>query len=460
VADEKATLRVVDELLWVLRRSGFAIATSQAIDVARALRATGFASKTQVRDAVACVVVTRHADRERFDAAFDGFFARARRMTLWERLLAEGFTESDVATVRELLAAQQTLGQAEFVVRGPELDRLFQLATSRRLLEGMQSALQLGFYTHRLLDQLGANRPQGEEMRLRRLFEGAFGPERAEALARIFASESRAVTDEVRAFVRSTLEERERTPRPHGVLDQPLASLDASEVEEVRKAVRRFVERLRGGERVRRRRASRGRIDLRATLAASMRTGGVPLRLVRRRRRRDKPCLMLLCDVSDSVRSVARFLLELTHAAQDLFARTRSFVFVGELGETTKLFSRESIDASLAAAYSGAVVSIADNSNYGRVLRAFEERVLRDVDRLTTVVILGDGRTNYQEDAADVLDKIRARARTLVWLCPESRATWAIGDSAMPRYARKCTRVLSVRTARDLEEASRLLVTR
>jgi uncharacterized protein with von Willebrand factor type A (vWA) domain len=44
-----------------------------------------------------------------------------------------------------------------------------------------------------------------------------------------------------------------------------------------------------------------------------------------------------------------------------------------------------------------------------------------------------------------------------VWLCPEPRAAWASGDSAMPRYAPKCTRVLEVRSARDLEEATRLL---
>jgi uncharacterized protein len=85
--------------------------------------------------------------------------------------------------------------------------------------------------------------------------------------------------------------------------------------------------------------------------------------------------------------------------------------------------------------------------------------VLGDVDRRTTVVVLGDGRTNYTDPAAEVLDAVRARARALVWLCPEPRAAWATGDSAMPRYAPKCTHVLEVRCARDLEDAARLLVT-
>jgi uncharacterized protein with von Willebrand factor type A (vWA) domain len=163
--------------------------------------------------------------------------------------------------------------------------------------------------------------------------------------------------------------------------------------------------------------------------------------------------------VSDSVRSVARFMLELTYGAQELFDRTRTFVFVSELGETTQLFAEERIETALARAYSGAIVPVTHNSSYGRVLAQFEERVLRDVDRRTTVVILGDGRTNYQSDGAEVLDAIRARARAVVWLCPEPRAAWATGDSAMPRYAPKCTRVLEVRCARDLEDAARLLLT-
>src|SRR5690606_31542614 len=119
---------------------------------------------------------------------------------------------------------------------------------------------------------------------------------------------------------------------PGDVLSRPFTSLDEREVEEVRRAVRLFVQRLRGGERVRRRRAARGRVDAHRTLRRAMRTGGVPFGLVRRARRRDKPRLLILCDVSESVRSVARFLLELTHVSQDLFSGTRSFVFVSELG--------------------------------------------------------------------------------------------------------------------------------
>lgn len=463
MADVRAALRVTDELLWVLRRAGFAVATSQAIDAVRAVRAVGFGSRATLKDAIAAVVVKRARDRARFDDVFDGFFAREPRRTLWERLAAEGFDDSELETLRALLdafaAAAPDGALGPLVHRGADLDRLLQLAGSAQMLEGMQSPLQAGFYTHRLLEHVGTWRAQDELSSLRIRLVDAMGEERAAALAAALKRELARAADDVRSFVQNTLVRRDAdAAKGDDTLGTPFAALDDAEVLEVRRAVRAFVQRLRGGERVRKRRSRKGRVDAHTTLRRAMRTGGAPFVLARRARRRDKPRLVLLCDVSDSVRSVARFLLELAFASQELFDRTRTFVFVSELGETTRLFAEQPIETALARAYAGGVVPVTHNSNYGRMLHAFEERVLPDVDRRTTVVVLGDGRTNYQDDAAVVLDAIRARARSLVWLCPEPRAAWATGDSAMPRYAPKCTRVLEVRCARDLETAARLML--
>ena len=135
-------------------------------------------------------------------------------------------------------------------------------------------------------------------------------------------------------------------------------------------------------------------------------------------------------------------------------------MFVSDLGETTQLFEREPVRVAIDRAWRGGVVRAGENSNYGRVLRAFEARHLSEIDRATTVVILGDGRTNYHDASPEVLGRIRARSRALIWLCPEPRGSWATGDSAMPRYAPQCTAVHEVSCARDLERAARRLVSR
>lgn len=466
MADPRAPLRVLDELLWVLRRRGLPIATSQAIDAARAASAVGFSSRDVLREALATVLVTRPRERARFDEGFDAFFGRTPRTTLWDRLAASGFASAELDVLREVLdafasASADGAALATLARGGAELDRLLQLAGASRSLDGLQSPLQAGFFAHKLEAELGTHRATKQLEALRTRLADALGQERADALVAAIQGELRRAGDEVRGHVRDVVEQRERARDAESrgtLLDKPLVALDAGEIEEVRRAVQRLVERLRGGERVRRKRAARGRIDAHRTLRLAMRTGGVPFRLARRARRRDKPELVILCDVSESVRGVATFLLELAWVSQELFSGTRTFVFVSELGETTRLFEQEPIDQALAHAWSGAVVPVTHNSNYGKVLRAFAKDVLPDVDRRTTVVILGDGRTNYLEASEDVLDAIRARARALVWLCPEPRSAWAVGDSAMSRYAPRCTRVLEVRSARDLEDAARLLV--
>ncbi len=226
----------------------------------------------------------------------------------------------------------------------------------------------------------------------------------------------------------------------------------------MRRGLRTLSARLRGAARVRERRSGRGRFDPRRTLRLAARTGGVPVRIARRLRRKDRPKLVLLCDVSDSVRAASAFLLELVAGAAELFADVRSFVFISEVAETTELFRDRTRARALAEIASGSVVSIGGASNYGRALRDLERRVARRIDRRTTVVILGDGRTNLHAHGAEVVRRLRDRSRGVLWLCPEARATWGMGDSAMAAFAEASTEAIAVRTGRELEAAARRLV--
>ncbi|MFO0755242.1 MAG: VWA domain-containing protein [Byssovorax sp.] len=469
-------LRVLDELCWVLRREGFAISTAQTLDVMRVVELVGFADRASLRDAIGCVIVERRADLARYRRVFDEFFAlgSAHPGDLFGRLAARGFSPAELDALRQLLtAAAERSGegsdaQALLGLLGSEseLDHLLLAAGIARALAPMTSPLQTGFFSQKVMERLDVPRAASALKRLRDVLREALGEERGAALAKALGEELDHVRRRVRDHVDRSIARRldpDASERPEGrrKLGEALfTGLNDAEVEEVRRAVRALGERLRGAERVRRRRARSGKIDPHRTLRQSFRTGGVPFLPARRRRRRDKPRLLLLCDVSDSVRTAALFMLELTSAAQELFSNTRSFVFVGDLGETTALFSGGPVGRALAEIYGGGVVDTAHNSNYGRVLSAFEALVGHSVDRRTTVVILGDGRTNYLPDEADVVRRLRDRSRALLWICPESPATWGSGDSAMLRYAAASTKVLVARNARELEIAAREVAAR
>jgi len=473
MVDARALPRMLDELVWTLRRQGLVVAPPQVTDLERAVAALGWDDPYALREATAAVVAQRPLDAPRIHAAFASFFARdAPSLGLWARLQAQGFTKDELEALRSLLdavgASDLDTGDAPSRFRalldgGAEIDRLLHLASIRRELADLRSSLQVGFFTQRVAQSLGLYEARERLSSLRQSLRGALG-DRGDALADALTRELDGAADTMRAHVQRALrrpeDEADKQGRVRKRDEVPFTALDDRELMEVCAAVRSFVDRLRGAARVRTRRARQGRIDPGQTLRALTRTGGVPFKPVRRRRRRDKPRLILLCDVSDSVRAASRFMLELVHAAHDLFDRTRSFVFVSEIGETTALFERERGAVALAAAYGGEIIPVTDNSNYGRVLRAFESRYLSPVDRRTTVVILGDGRTNYHEASEHVVARIRDRARAVYWFCSEPRAAWSSGDSAMRLYAPNCTDVLEVTTARELREAARALVAR
>src|SRR5690606_18107088 len=133
-------------------------------DAVRAVRAVGLDSKDTVRDALAAVLVQRARDRARFDATFDAYFARKPMRTLWERLDAGGLSEAEREALRELLDAYASASPEGNLVsllhRGADLDRLLSLAGSARTLEALTSPLQSGFYTHKLLEEIGTWRSQ------------------------------------------------------------------------------------------------------------------------------------------------------------------------------------------------------------------------------------------------------------------------------------------------------------
>ncbi|MFB7382170.1 VWA domain-containing protein, partial [Kitasatospora purpeofusca] len=208
---------------------------------------------------------------------------------------------------------------------------------------------------------------------------------------------------------------------------------------ELRRTVHPLARKLATRLAARRRRAARGRIDLRRTLRRSLSTGGVPLRPAHRLRRPARPELVLLCDVSGSVAGFSDFTLLLVQAMRDQFSKVRVFAFVNRTAEVTDLLTRGAGDpATLARRIltEAKVMGHHGNSDYGSALGEFAERHLDAVGPRTAVLILGDARNNYRDPHLPALRLIAARARQVHWLNPEQPSLWGTGDSAAPDYAR------------------------
>ncbi|MCA0323712.1 MAG: VWA domain-containing protein, partial [Actinobacteria bacterium] len=216
----------------------------------------------------------------------------------------------------------------------------------------------------------------------------------------------------------------------------PFLLAGATEVQELRSTITPLAKKLASRMAAKRRRAARGEIDIRKTLRRSMSTGGVPIRPALRRRSPHRPDLVLLCDLSSSVAGFSRFTILLMQAMAGQFRRIRIFGFVNVCDELTETVLSAPPGSDLTAAFTDTarMTRWHRNSDYGTALVDFTDRYLDAVGHRTTVLILGDARTNNTEPRLDALAEIVARAKRVDWLNPESPSQWGAGDSVAHLY--------------------------
>lgn len=230
--------------------------------------------------------------------------------------------------------------------------------------------------------------------------------------------------------------------------------IDQSERDELEESLRRLAQSLRGGLTSRRAVSSRGRIDSARTMRRNMRFDGVPFRPTTVRRVEDKPRLVVLADVSLSVRATARFTLHLVHGLQNRFRQVRTFAFVAEQAEVTALFTAHPAEHALGLIFDGRTLDVDADSDYGRVLGEFLENHRAALDRRTTVIVLGDGRNNGRDPNVAALEEISRLCKELIWLTPEPRYSWGLGGCDLPHYAEHCDRVQVVRDLTGLRRTA------
>jgi len=452
----------LEDFTALLRQNGLRISPAEVADAAQAALLIGLEDRGAFRGALRATLVKRGQDTPVFDRLFEIYFSGAKDLidglegSLLEALAAEKLSEDQLEEIARQLAQMSLLTQALAQGQGAQLARLLRQATLSIDFRGLQSPLQRGFYARRLLQAAGGTKAEAElRQLLAALKAGGVDPGALDLASRQIDKTLKALEEAARRVAEK--EQKARDPEQKAdksLLHRSLSSLTPDEVQRMRSVVRRLAERLKTRLSRRRKVRRRGKLSVRRTLRKNLSTGGEPYQLVFRARRRERPEIVVLCDVSDSVRNVSRLMLQFVYTLQELYARVRSFVFVSDLGEVTHLFKNTDVGAAVDLATAGKVINLSANSNYGRALQLFHSTYLGSVTRRTTVIVIGDGRTNYNPPHAWALAEVKLKCRRLVWLCPEEKHSWGFGDSEMPLYARHCHRVETVRSLDDLAKVA------
>ena len=413
-----------------------------------------------------------HAHWTAFETAFEVFFAMAPG-----RSMREG-EETPPGELGELMAGAppggpggdadiEDLVQALFEAlrRGDdtELRALARMAVDRHA--GMEPGRPVGgtYYLFRTLRAVALDalleRVLREERRRR---EGEGEAELTPLQERLLRDEIQARMDAFREEVKSDIRRRlvddrgaeamAKTLRKPLLEEVDFMQATSEEMKRMRRAIQPLARRLAAKLARRRRHLRRGRLDVRRTMRESLSSGGVPLEPQFRHPRPHKPEIFLVCDISGSVSSFARFTMQLVYAMQSQFSKVRSFVFIDDVDEVTGFFQTEDLGEALVRVNTEAkVVWIDGHSDYGHALAMFDERWGETITGKSSVIVTGDARNNYHQSHAEVLKDVKARARHLYWLNPEPTSYWDTGDSIVSEYGAHCDGVFEVRNLRQLE---------
>jgi len=428
-----------------LRGEGVAVGTSELLDAFAALGHVDWTSRADFREALAATIAKSQDDRRVFELLFDRFFFRTAEAEAVQRGVTEHAEGGPPAGDGERFDMDELSEAIREAMAAGDEDAMRDLARLAIAAFGSaEGSGVVGVDVQRIRRTLGLTAgqqpptPAGDE-------RPPIDREQLNGFERHLRRE----------LERDLIERTETLPpsRPLAELDRTLPTSPTQDLASVHRAVSQMKRRLATlGHEQRGRRQGRT-VDVRRTMRASLETGGVPLRLKYRPKRPRRPEIYVLCDVSTSVTSASVFFLSVLHALHDSFRKLRSFVFIERISEVTDVFEHERDFAVIARKISseGGVADISGYTDYGRVWLEFLTEISEDLDPRSTVIVLGDARTNGREPHAEVFAQIAAKAGRLFWLNPEPKLYWNYGDSVMAAYERHCDGAFECWTTKHLE---------
>lgn len=446
------------QFIRALRAAGVRISLSESQDAMYGVDAVGAVNRDHFRSTLKATLVKEGRDQSTFDYFFPLFFGNNTppmenipdNLSPQEQQMLQDALQSMMGNMQALKDLLRQLLEG----RPFSQQQLNQMAQQSGLNQGSEM-YQRQWFERRMNRQAGMQQLQEMiEQLLQELREMGMSDQALGELREQIQQNAQGLSDQISNFVGKSLAEQmaqqEPQPKPD-LMDVPFTQLGQNEVEAIRDEIRRLAARLRSRASLRQKRSHSGTLDVRKVMRHNMRYGGVPVEL-KYHTKQVKPRLVLICDVSTSMRYCAEFLLTLVYELQDVVAKTDSFIFIDDLVDISMTFEEKQPQEAVSQVLSENPPGYY-STDLGNSLKTFQRDHMGKVGSKTTVIILGDGRNNYNNPRLDIASDMERRSRRVIWFCPEPQSMWGTGDSDMHQYAPLSSGVYKVSNLRELAGA-------
>jgi hypothetical protein len=453
------------EFVQVLRTADVKVSPAETLDAMETLDIIGVENQVLLKNSLSMVLSKNPEEKEAFNTSFDRFFSFNKFSSENNATALDddthqddgefdpesdspnqqsgqggqgggqgGGTEASGELDFEQLAAQSELGK--LLLSGDRMEVMIKMAEAGRQVNVNEIVVftQKGLYTRKIMEAMGLKVLQDEVGELQE--EG--GRPQTHLAGRLKSARDY-LREQVRDYVEKQFflhaDESGKQLREELLKKVKLSNLEKRNFKDVQEIVFKMAKKLVSIHSKRRKTFKRGQLDIRKTLRSNMQYDGMLFDLKWKSQKVDRPKVICICDVSGSVSNYSRFLLMFLYSLAEILPKVRSFAFSSDLGEVTRLFQQSKLEDAMAK-------TMRDYGNgstdYGQMLADFRSHILKDIDSKTTVIILGDARNNYGDPKSEILREVYNKAQRVIWLNPEPKSSWTVGDAEMKKYAPCC----------------------
>src|SRR5215211_5630494 len=445
------------QLIAALRASGVRVSLAESAEAFSAVDLMGIQDREHFRLSLRSTLIKDVRDLPIFDKLFPLFFGTGQPPMMGGNP-TDDMTPEEAQMLAEALRefAQSLRQRMQRLMNGEQLSReeLEQLAQ----MVGLNQVDDLRYQewmAQRMMRALAF--PEVREA-LRELMEQlqqmGMSKERVEQMREMIQQNMQGLEQQIRQFagerIAENLSEQPAGDSTDNLMNRPFHALADDEKKTLQREVKRLAAALRTRIALRQKRAKTGQLDPKSTIRSNLKYQGVPMEIKYRNRIR-KPKIVVICDVSTSMRFCSELMLSFLFALQGQVSKTHAFAFIDHLEYISEDFSGSNADEAIASVL-WRMPSGHYNTDLGWSLNNFNEEYMSTLNGQTTLLLVGDGRNNYNDPRLDIFSTMSRRASRTIWLNPEPPHLWH-GDSDMPKYAILCNNVLKVSNLRELTEA-------
>ena len=433
------------DFIHILRSSDLRVSTSESIDAMNVVSEIGFDDKSLLRDSLSFSLAKTLREKEIFNECFDSFFEE-NYMNLKSDELPEENHERDIE-FDDLNNSENMQKSLEELYKNSDKTSLMTamaLAARDANLQDIKLFTQVGMFTRKIFDEMGLETLNNDIFQASRQGD----TERESELKNIRESLRLEIRDYVENQVKLRTTNAGKQLREDALSQMRLTQADKSDYQIMSGIIKKMARRLISVHSRRKRKSQRGMLDIRSTIRANQEYDGILFETIWKKTKVDRPKIVALCDVSGSVANVSRFFLMFLHSLTEILPNVRTFAFSNKAGEVTDLFENKDIEVAAAETL---LLNGGGSTDYGQAFVDLEGLLENNIDRKTTVIILGDARSNYGDPRCDVLKTIQEKSKRILFLNPEPKSVWGTGDSEMLRFVPYCSKSKVCSSLFDLE---------